>query len=1197
MAFAIGNNVGPYRIVDQIGQGGMATVYKAYHANLDRYVAFKVLHPAFKEDPGFLERFKREAQIIARLEHPSIVPVYDFADHENQPYLVMKFIEGETLKARLKRAPLTLDETVTTLEAVANALTYAHRQGVLHRDIKPSNIMLDTQNTPYLTDFGLARIAQVGESTLSQDMMLGTPQYMSPEQAKGMRDLGPGTDIYSLGVVLYEIVVGRVPFSADTPYAIVHDHIYKPLPLPTKINPEVPDEVERVLLKALAKEPQDRYESAVEMVAAFEAAVQSAGMTELSAARYRAPAPPVLSTAATAPGAISPQPAQTPFTPAIPSPVTGTAGSSASRTAYRRRANLWILSGFGSLLVLCLASMFVILGAISDDNLRPWDITDAEEETETDDPLNVDASVVESFNTTVDQAQGIVEEAAGSVANNPAMVMSGARAHIETGNQNVAFSSVDYAFERWPDEESLYAETAAAAADDGYTDLTLWIYLHFLVMDDVDGAIQADAEAFMQTTVQTKSLEALEVTALFMAELTPAETEALVNSIPDEPFAPLFFTMAQLLISDDPMAVQQNLLFMLEELDPSSEFLAMMARFAATNGYPDLATLLYLNALVHADVSDEVRADAAAFLMAGQETDPDLTLELTSGFMAERPFQEARILTDTMPNMPAMQWALSLSHPDEVGPLSPNFFLLEENDGQFSEDLANQSGEELAAYANLARVKDDHPTAIWLYLAALVQDDVTPDVREEAEEYLAAQVEANPEHLIGITAQFLSQVPPDERETVMAALPDEPYVLLALSIVQLGVDPQAAYETANAAIEHMEAPTRLVIAAAHVTNAQGYPELATWYYLAALGRDDLPGDVRDEVEDYLLEQDANNNEQALTIASDYMGHLSYAEAETLADMLPEADFLQQALAESFPTGAESSASDDRTMLDDPSRSITDVAASAAEAAEQGEYDVAISLYLHVLVRAAPEEDADIREEAVAFLDRMAAVEPGLLVSKTAQFLGQPNLNRDAAITALPNEAYVYLALSLVQASEGRLSNAVLYINSANTAIDDLQATTLLIASTAGIAEAQGLNQAAVWYYLAVLGQDNVPSELRNQAGEFVAGAVVDNRALALSVITAFADRYSDNAYALSFLALAQTTSSRSALQRLAHNNINAAVELDETLAEAYLVRGVYNGEVLGDTNAARTDWETALNLDDAPEWVVREATRLLSETE
>jgi serine/threonine protein kinase len=273
MGFQPGENVGPYRITEILGQGGMASVCKAYHPALDRYVALKVLHPAFKEDPHFLTRFQREARVVARLEHPHIVPVYDFSEHNGQPYLVMKYIEGETLKARLDEGPLSKAEAIQITDAVGAALTYAHQRGVLHRDIKPSNILLSTDGSIFLADFGLARIAEMGASTLSKDMMLGTPQYISPEQAKGNQELDEGTDIYSLGVVMYEIVVGRVPFNADTPFSIIHDHIYTPLPMPRTVNPHVPEAVELVLLKSLAKAREDRFDTVDHQSQAFKSAV------------------------------------------------------------------------------------------------------------------------------------------------------------------------------------------------------------------------------------------------------------------------------------------------------------------------------------------------------------------------------------------------------------------------------------------------------------------------------------------------------------------------------------------------------------------------------------------------------------------------------------------------------------------------------------------------------------------------------------------------------------------------------------------------------------------------------------------------------------------------------------------------------------------------------------------------------------
>ncbi|MBL8045252.1 MAG: protein kinase [Anaerolineales bacterium] len=318
MSFTIGENVGPYRVVEPLGQGGMATVFKAYHAGLDRYVAIKVLHPAFKEDANFLARFQREARVVAKLEHPNIVPVYDFAEHNGAPYLVMKFIEGETLKARLQRERLSLRETLGVLEAVGGGLDYAHKQGILHRDIKSSNIMLAAEGGIYLADFGLARIASAGESTLSMDSMVGTPHYMSPEQARGVKDLDAGTDIYSLGVVLYELVVGRLPYSADTPFAIIHDHIFTPLPMPRSVNVNVPEVVERVLLKALAKDRADRFGDVAAMVNAFRGAVSGvdSGVVALPAGLPVSPAAPTAPGAATVAGtAVTPQPEPTLLTP------------------------------------------------------------------------------------------------------------------------------------------------------------------------------------------------------------------------------------------------------------------------------------------------------------------------------------------------------------------------------------------------------------------------------------------------------------------------------------------------------------------------------------------------------------------------------------------------------------------------------------------------------------------------------------------------------------------------------------------------------------------------------------------------------------------------------------------------------------------------------------------------------------------
>lgn len=287
MAWQTGERIGAYEVLSRLGSGGMATVYKAYHARLQREVAMKVMHPNYQADADFLNRFEREAQIVARLEHPNIVPIYDFAEQDGQPYLVMKYITGQTLRDVLATGAPTLQEIVKICRAVANALDYAHKQGVLHRDIKPSNVMLDEQGTPYLTDFGLARIVQSGESSMSAGMIVGTPNYLAPEQASAAHPISVQSDVYSLGVMLYEMVVGRVPFSGTSAYATIHMHVNEPVPLPSELNPEIPTQVEMVLLRALEKDPAKRYPTPGALADAFEAAIDQSGLRALSPERSR----------------------------------------------------------------------------------------------------------------------------------------------------------------------------------------------------------------------------------------------------------------------------------------------------------------------------------------------------------------------------------------------------------------------------------------------------------------------------------------------------------------------------------------------------------------------------------------------------------------------------------------------------------------------------------------------------------------------------------------------------------------------------------------------------------------------------------------------------------------------------------------------------------------------------------------------
>jgi serine/threonine protein kinase len=271
-----GKTLGNYRIVERVGHGGMATVYKAYQPALERYVAIKVIHKHLAaDDEQFLKRFQREAKAVASLRHPNIVQVFDFGTEGDVMYMVMEYLEGTTLKAVLnalaQKETMRLEEVLRVFQALASAVEYAHQQGMVHRDIKPANVMLTTKGDVILTDFGIAKIVG-GTQYTATGALTGTPAYMSPEQGHGERG-DERSDIYALGVMLYEMVTGRVPFDADTPLAVIMKHISAPLPLPRQLNPIIPEAVEQVILKALAKEPNDRYQTVAEMTNALEAAV------------------------------------------------------------------------------------------------------------------------------------------------------------------------------------------------------------------------------------------------------------------------------------------------------------------------------------------------------------------------------------------------------------------------------------------------------------------------------------------------------------------------------------------------------------------------------------------------------------------------------------------------------------------------------------------------------------------------------------------------------------------------------------------------------------------------------------------------------------------------------------------------------------------------------------------------------------
>jgi len=286
-----GQMLGSYRIINQIGQGGMATVYKAYQPSMDRHVAVKVLPSQLAESKEFVARFQQEARTIARLEHPHILPVFDYGESDGTAYFVMRYLEAGTLKDRMVAGrPLPLDEIDRIFTQLTDALSYAHSHGVIHRDLKPANALVDSDGNLFLTDFGIAKLLESASPRLTQtDAIMGTPAYISPEQAQA-QTVDQRSDIYSLGIILYEMVTGRVPFTADTPLAIILKHISDPMPLPSLLKPDIPASIERVILKALAKEPQDRFATAAEFLSAWKRALDEKDSVPRASKTISAPA-------------------------------------------------------------------------------------------------------------------------------------------------------------------------------------------------------------------------------------------------------------------------------------------------------------------------------------------------------------------------------------------------------------------------------------------------------------------------------------------------------------------------------------------------------------------------------------------------------------------------------------------------------------------------------------------------------------------------------------------------------------------------------------------------------------------------------------------------------------------------------------------------------------------------------------------
>jgi serine/threonine-protein kinase len=361
----IGKQFGSYELREILGRGGMAAVFRGYQAAIDRSVAVKVLPAELLHDPNFGVRFFNEARTLAKMTHPSILPLYDFGEANGMPYIVMPLMSKGTLADRLKSGPLPLSEVLRIITPVAQALDYANKQGVLHRDVKPNNILFDQHDNPYLADFGIAKVLE-SNTNLTGTGIIGTPDYMSPEQARG-ETLDHRSDLYALGVVTYQCLTGQALFRATTPMGIIFKHVSEaPQPL-RAFRADLPAEVEKVVLRALAKDPNARYATTTEFARALTTAVNGGAQPEMgtvvnvAAPTTGANAPSTQAPAGPTP--TGPTPASQPFSlPPAVNTLENTPAITATPPARKRGLPMWawVGGGLGVLLVcgLCAAVVF-----------------------------------------------------------------------------------------------------------------------------------------------------------------------------------------------------------------------------------------------------------------------------------------------------------------------------------------------------------------------------------------------------------------------------------------------------------------------------------------------------------------------------------------------------------------------------------------------------------------------------------------------------------------------------------------------------------------------------------------------------------------------------------------------------------------------------------------------------------------------
>jgi basic membrane protein A len=357
MTDLIGRTLGPYQILSEIGHGGMANVYRAAQPSIGREVAIKVLPAHFLQDRSFLDRFDREVQVIARLQHPHILPVYDFGEQDGLPYIVMAYLTGGSLADHIRRygAGMPLEEIARLVAQAAAALDFAHSKGIIHRDLKPSNILLDEQGNAYLSDFGIAKVTEA-TAQLTGSGIIGTPAYMAPEMSEP-DGMSPLIDIYALGVTLYEMLTGDQPYHAPTPMGVLLAHASKPVPDAREKRPELPDAVQAVVEGAMAKDPRQRYQMASDLASGLGEAIRG-GQAAAPATLIEPVAEPEYAPSPAASAPPTPPPSAGPEADySAPQAAPAAPAASPQRSSQKRGFPIWLLGALGLVGVVIVAGL------------------------------------------------------------------------------------------------------------------------------------------------------------------------------------------------------------------------------------------------------------------------------------------------------------------------------------------------------------------------------------------------------------------------------------------------------------------------------------------------------------------------------------------------------------------------------------------------------------------------------------------------------------------------------------------------------------------------------------------------------------------------------------------------------------------------------------------------------------------------